>query len=119
MGAATGTPPRGSASTSSNCSARSCSSIARRSPASDRSRNAYTPVRWPLSHVHFVSPLTLRSGFWAVTCHPPAFTQPAATRNARTRSEEHTSELQSRGHLVCRLLLENTKESKETQYRRT
>src|SRR5207253_6134104 len=24
----------------------------------------------------------------------------------RTRSEEHTSELQSRGHLVCRLLLE-------------
>src|SRR5256884_6845596 len=26
-----------------------------------------------------------------------------------TRSEEHTSELQSRLHLVCRLLLENTK----------
>src|SRR5437870_6948589 len=25
---------------------------------------------------------------------------------ALTRSEEHTSELQSRGHLVCRLLLE-------------
>src|SRR5690625_6013538 len=25
----------------------------------------------------------------------------------RHRSEEHTSELQSRGHLVCRLLLEN------------
>src|SRR5437870_10758809 len=25
---------------------------------------------------------------------------------ARLRSEEHTSELQSRGHLVCRLLLE-------------
>src|SRR5690625_6478267 len=30
-----------------------------------------------------------------------------------TRSEEHTSELQSRGHLVCRLLLEK----KKTQYR--
>src|SRR5690625_2211216 len=27
--------------------------------------------------------------------------------NAESRSEEHTSELQSRGHLVCRLLLEN------------
>src|SRR5690625_6744052 len=26
-----------------------------------------------------------------------------------TRSEEHTSELQSRGHLVCRLLLEKNK----------
>src|SRR5439155_17263370 len=28
---------------------------------------------------------------------------------AVTRSEEHTSELQSRGHLVCRLLLEKKK----------
>src|SRR5690625_54116 len=28
---------------------------------------------------------------------------------ARRRSEEHTSELQSRGHLVCRLLLEKKK----------
>src|SRR6266508_1305995 len=27
----------------------------------------------------------------------------------KTRSEEHTSELQSRGHLVCRLLLEKKK----------
>src|SRR5690625_5827192 len=27
-------------------------------------------------------------------------------RTLRLRSEEHTSELQSRGHLVCRLLLE-------------
>src|SRR5690625_6812984 len=27
---------------------------------------------------------------------------------ARQRSEEHTSELQSRGHLVCRLLLAKT-----------
>src|SRR5439155_3256672 len=29
--------------------------------------------------------------------------------DADTRSEEHTSELQSRGHLVCRLLLEKKK----------
>src|SRR5207253_11388407 len=28
---------------------------------------------------------------------------------AQRRSEEHTSELQSRGHLVCRLLLEKKK----------
>src|SRR5690625_6070159 len=28
------------------------------------------------------------------------------------RSEEHTSELQSRGHLVCRLLLEKKKHTK-------
>src|SRR5690625_6678567 len=32
------------------------------------------------------------------------------SRSARgVRSEEHTSELQSRGHLVCRLLLEKKK----------
>src|SRR5439155_24010544 len=31
-------------------------------------------------------------------------TQPSPS--LRTRSEEHTSELQSRGHIVCRLLLE-------------
>src|SRR5207253_3324104 len=30
------------------------------------------------------------------------------------RSEEHTSELQSRGHLVCRLLLEKKKKLKST-----
>src|SRR3989442_8979473 len=32
-----------------------------------------------------------------------------------TRSEEHTSELQSRPHLVCRLLLEK-KKKKRTEY---
>src|SRR3712207_7492785 len=32
-----------------------------------------------------------------------------ATRRAQPRSEEHTSELQSRQYLVCRLLLEKKK----------
>src|SRR5439155_27320657 len=32
--------------------------------------------------------------------------KPPRRSRARARSEEHTSELQSRGHLVCRLLLE-------------
>src|SRR5690625_5443236 len=31
------------------------------------------------------------------------------------RSEEHTSELQSRGHLVCRLLLEKKKKTKKPE----
>src|SRR5690625_5765853 len=31
------------------------------------------------------------------------------------RSEEHTSELQSRGHLVCRLLLEKKKNANKTK----
>src|SRR5439155_3616903 len=34
-----------------------------------------------------------------------------------TRSEEHTSELQSRGHLVCRLLLEKKKKTTSEQVR--
>src|SRR3989442_9362114 len=33
----------------------------------------------------------------------------APTVNGNSRSEEHTSELQSRPHLVCRLLLEKKK----------
>src|SRR3989442_5587623 len=34
----------------------------------------------------------------------------------RNRSEEHTSELQSRPHLVCRLLLEKKKTNDNTTY---
>src|SRR6266436_5171701 len=36
----------------------------------------------------------------------------------RVRSEEHTSELQSRLHLVCRLLLEKKKDATKTPPRR-
>src|SRR2546422_11402173 len=39
---------------------------------------------------------------------------PAPDRRCR-RSEEHTSELQSRLHLVCRLLLEKKKKNKTTK----
>src|SRR2546429_4285629 len=36
---------------------------------------------------------------------------PSRLRSVRSRSEEHTSELQSRLHLVCRLLLEKKKKT--------
>src|SRR5437868_11551443 len=39
----------------------------------------------------------------------------AARRGGRGRSEEHTSELQSRFDLVCRLLLEKKKKKKENR----
>src|SRR5690625_5782966 len=42
------------------------------------------------------------------SCHVISF-EPSV----RLRSEEHTSELQSRGHLVCRLLLEKKKNQKK------
>src|SRR6267143_1092413 len=39
-------------------------------------------------------------------------------RHGRLRSEEHTSELQSQFHLVCRLLLEKKKQKKHVEHRR-
>src|SRR2546422_3005719 len=54
----------------------------------------------PLRHpgVGISRPLASRSGFTVREAMP-----------AKPRSEEHTSELQSRLHLVCRLLLEKKK----------
>src|SRR5439155_23734202 len=40
----------------------------------------------------------------------PNYANPKTRLFKKPRSEEHTSELQSRGHLVCRLLLEKKKE---------
>src|SRR5690625_5561777 len=37
------------------------------------------------------------------------------SKEEKRRSEEHTSELQSRGHLVCRLLLEKKKKTNNKQ----
>src|SRR3712207_7844573 len=47
-------------------------------------------------------------------CRPCAIQrrQPGNDRRHRGRSEEHTSELQSRQYLVCRLLLEKKKTQK-------
>src|SRR5256884_1902996 len=44
---------------------------------------------------------------------------PAWAAAIRNRSEEHTSELQSRLHLVCRLLLEKKKKHTTTRSTRT
>src|SRR5690625_7314574 len=49
-----------------------------------------------------------RSAPWACRCWTGWTSAPSRRRSTwdADRSEEHTSELQSRGHLVCRLLLE-------------
>src|SRR3989449_8290316 len=44
---------------------------------------------------------------------PRPITSPSASTTSPERSEEHTSELQSRLHLVCRLLLEKKKKKKQ------
>src|SRR5262245_63063265 len=41
--------------------------------------------------------------------HGPGWTEPVQAGGRHSRSEEHTSELQSLRHLVCRLLLEKKK----------
>src|SRR2546427_7656490 len=50
--------------------------------------------------------LTVPEGF---TVNPKLKKQLERRRGALTRSEEHTSELQSQSNLVCRLLLEKKK----------
>src|SRR5437899_12416229 len=58
--------------------------------------------------LHDALPISrVRDWMW----HAPRFTLRSATANGR--SEEHTSELQSLRHLVCRLLLEKKKKKKK------
>src|SRR3712207_7713016 len=64
------------------------------------------------------------SGRQPVRYRPSDYSVSRTTRQARavlgsTRSEEHTSELQSRQYFVCRLLLEKTKTDATTPTRRS
>src|SRR2546429_5203057 len=69
---------------------------------SDKSRNSFRcrSCRSSFSAVH--------RRWMEVSAKWPIFSSPAT--RPEFRSEEHTSELQSRLHLVCRLLLEKKKE---------
>src|SRR5690606_42000383 len=61
------------------------------------------------AHVEIVESLGLLAQAFTGVAQPPADAvqaQPLAGQAALHRSEEHTSELQSRENLVCRLLLE-------------
>src|SRR5271166_7022496 len=55
---------------------------------------------------------TLFRSYLRVAGYLPLYAATLTSRSATSsiRSEEHTSELQSRGHLVCRLLLEKKKD---------
>src|SRR5207253_9401775 len=61
--------------------------------------------RIALSRTSFDKSSELISGPW-LTLRTVSELETASVVAAGMRSEEHTSELQSRGHLVCRLLLE-------------
>src|SRR5690625_6334054 len=71
-----------------------------------------TSVSYPLS-LHDALPIcppVPPGGGRGGRSRPPGHRPPPA--GSGWRSEEHTSELQSRGHLVCRLLLEKKKSVK-------
>src|SRR3712207_6864632 len=74
-----------------------------RSPARSRNPARRLWERGPLGSVGSMRTLLLSLTFLAVAAAP--------------RSEEHTSELQSRQYLVCRLLLEKKKPHSNTHYR--
>src|SRR5688572_31738370 len=59
-----------------------------------------------------------RTSSWKYTCWPFEDTT-ASDAVIVTRSEEHTSELQSQSNLVCRLLLEKKKEKTNHKQRNT
>src|SRR2546422_2748056 len=68
----------------------------------------------PISSMRCNNP---RRTAWRARAIPPASASwPTSSRARRElRSEEHTSELQSRLHLVCRLLLEKKKKEDKQQ----
>src|SRR3712207_7523819 len=82
-----------------------------RSPEAHGFRLCFTP----LDGVLFTVPSRYwcalgRARYLALGGGPPRFPPGSACRAVLTRSEEHTSELQSRQYLVCRLLLEKKSE---------
>src|SRR5207253_9963068 len=95
--------------TTKNCSRKT--SLCQRLSAMGRSRNSLT-----LSILASISTFGRASTNLSLTRGSAKLAVPTCTADAPTerysstsRSEEHTSELHSRGHLVCRLLLEKKK----------
>src|SRR5260370_22142365 len=84
---------------------------------SDTSQAGYSSAANILTRNNFVIKDLLMTGLVAVPfdCDEVVLIAPAVPLTATTtsRSEEHTSELQSHLNLVCRLLLEKKKEARE------
>src|SRR5207244_12839094 len=67
------------------------------------------PISTPKNATAKARPRALRAVCWNAKPEPRSTIPSAARLSGMKRSEEHTSELQSPDHLVCRLLLEKKK----------
>src|SRR5438045_7403036 len=76
--------------------------------------NATPPTEIYTLSLHDALPISSRPRPSTITCRRCCRSS-ACARAGRLRSEEHTSELQSLRHLVCRLLLEKKKKKKKEQ----
>src|SRR5690625_5632677 len=100
---------QGSALNSGNCS-RNCATrayISRVSPLAESKAPADAPTPLKLGRTAN-NPKSAHARLMVVT------TLLSRVPPSMGRSEEHTSELQSRGHLVCRLLLEKKKQKERS-----
>src|SRR5205809_7955933 len=70
-------------------------------------------IRRPPRSTLFPYTTLFRSRSDSLKCNSLADTVRTLDANFHSRSEEHTSELQSRLHLVCRLLLEKKKKKQD------
>src|SRR2546429_2664224 len=71
-------------------------------------------IRRPPRSTLFPYTTLFRSKTTRTSSNPSTIASRAASTACAVRSEEHTSELQSRLHLVCRLLLEKKKQKDHT-----
>src|SRR5690348_17991347 len=69
----------------------------------------YTTLFRSSAMVGGLSGMTVNCQVTSLAAAPRTVAAPASLMTKRRRSEEHTSELQSPVHLVCRLLLEKKK----------
>src|SRR5688572_32304403 len=91
-----------------------------RPPSALMTRCVWAAITWPSPLVVAAQMMTVKVSFSllarSIASLSDSVNRPVAESGARrSRSEEHTSELQSQSNLVCRLLLEKKKNSHKTQ----
>src|SRR5439155_16263038 len=101
-----------SESRSASIAARSAGNWADRPLAGGRDRASRTIKQRRMGQLYPAAGTTFRRATPSAVLRLKPATGNLSTLRNPMQSEEHTSELQSRGHLVCRLLLEKKKKKR-------